>query len=555
MRAFFGEQLVTEYYQDALKQIAGVLRHLPNEGEFRNVDDEQLVDHFLKKALGSSQEGGYELLPLQEINPPGSHSVDHEQTFTLSNNATPIQLIAVKMPLVPFKSNGNALKIRSEQNWPQVTGMEIAASFRWQDDTIEIRARKCDIGRLVRTAEHMIVLINADIELRTPEFRSQVLNLVKERRLRIAQAQADVEAVRRELGIKGDLPAMAPENPATVVVHDLYFDGEILRSRRELVEADDPGSHVLNVGWGYAEQPPGYFSVGGGVIYVRETDRYLRMPKDGKPPYEEAPTSLGHSRYWVREDTARGGTMIILILPDGYTSAGAVPAPIGAKAFHDRVALFWRRDKDTGSLQVTWTLGKLEKSLQHEVERLNAEAFSDLSVTSKITKNIVIERQAPAAEPSSSPVSVFYSYSHKDERYRNKLETHLSLLNRKGLISEWHDRKILAGKEVDDEIDRNLAQAQVVLLLVSADFLASDYCYKKEMTLALKRHDQGTATVIPIIVRPVDWKIAPLRKLKALPKDGNAVIEWRPQDKGWADVATGIREVVEDLIQKGNASR
>src|SRR3712207_4117256 len=92
-------------------------------------------------------------------------------------------------------------------------------------------------------------------------------------------------------------------------------------------------------------------------------------------------------------------------------------------------------------------------------------------------------------------IELFYSYSHEDEELRKKLETHLALLRRQGIISEWHDRKILAGQEWAGEIDEHLNSAQLILLLISADFIASNYCYDKEMTRAMERHEAGEARV------------------------------------------------------------
>src|SRR5260221_9866333 len=95
------------------------------------------------------------------------------------------------------------------------------------------------------------------------------------------------------------------------------------------------------------------------------------------------------------------------------------------------------------------------------------------------------------------PLSVFIAYAHEDELLRQQLETHLSLLHRQGLISEWHDRDILPGAEWAREIDARLETASIILLLISADFLASDYCYELEMQRALERHKRGEARVIP----------------------------------------------------------
>src|SRR5688572_2831891 len=97
----------------------------------------------------------------------------------------------------------------------------------------------------------------------------------------------------------------------------------------------------------------------------------------------------------------------------------------------------------------------------------------------------------------SLPIKVFYSYSHKDEQFRQELEAHLSALKRINIISEWHDRKITAGEEWSNAIDQNLETAQIILLLISADFLNSDYCYEIEMKRAMEKHETKEAIVIP----------------------------------------------------------
>jgi len=146
-------------------------------------------------------------------------------------------------------------------------------------------------------------------------------------------------------------------------------------------------------------------------------------------------------------------------------------------------------------------------------------------------------------------IEVFFSYSHKDTDLRDQLETQLSLLERHGFISSWHNRKISAGKEWAGTIDAHLNTAKVILLLVSADFIASSYCYDIEMKRALERHNSGEALVIPIILRPCDWHYAPFGKLKALPTDGKPIIgrDWHNIDEALYDVAKGIRKAIEEL--------
>jgi hypothetical protein len=156
--------------------------------------------------------------------------------------------------------------------------------------------------------------------------------------------------------------------------------------------------------------------------------------------------------------------------------------------------------------------------------------------------------QPNSSKRQAAPVSLFYSYSHKDESSRNELETHLKLLQRQGLIAPWHDRKIEAGDEWKRTIDENLERADVILLLVSADFIASDYCYEQEMRRALERHENGEARVIPIILDDVNWGRAPFAKLQALPKDGRPVTKWRPKTSAWRNISEGIERVAEEAL-------
>ena len=148
---------------------------------------------------------------------------------------------------------------------------------------------------------------------------------------------------------------------------------------------------------------------------------------------------------------------------------------------------------------------------------------------------------------ASTAVEVFCSYAHEDEAWRQKLETHLSLLKRQGLVSLWHDRLISPGTDWAQAIDIHLETASIILLFVSANFFDSDYCYGIEMQQALKRHEAGEARVIPLLVRPVDWKDAPFAHLQALPTDARPLSIWHDEDEALTDVVVGIRRVLEDL--------
>ena len=146
--------------------------------------------------------------------------------------------------------------------------------------------------------------------------------------------------------------------------------------------------------------------------------------------------------------------------------------------------------------------------------------------------------------------TVFFSYSHKDENLRDELEVHLSGLKRQGVISTWHDRRITAGTGVDPAIDENLNSADVILLLISPDFINSDYCYEREMGRALERQKRGEAKVIPVILRPCDWHDLPFGDLLATPTDGKPVTKWPDRDDAFLDIVQAIKAALKELGQK-----
>lgn len=140
--------------------------------------------------------------------------------------------------------------------------------------------------------------------------------------------------------------------------------------------------------------------------------------------------------------------------------------------------------------------------------------------------------------------TVFFSYSHADEELRDQLEKHLTMLKRQGVIETFHDRRIPAGNEIDSSISAELERADVILLLVSPDFLASAYCYDVEMQRALQRHGLGEARVIPVILRHCDWHSAPFGKLMATPRDGKPARAFPDLDEAFLQVAQAIRHAV-----------
>jgi hypothetical protein len=156
---------------------------------------------------------------------------------------------------------------------------------------------------------------------------------------------------------------------------------------------------------------------------------------------------------------------------------------------------------------------------------------------------------ALAKAPGVKGLSLFVSYAHNDEGVKTELLKHLRPLERMGLIAEWHDRKLKAGEEWDRVISENLRKADIVLLLISVDFINSKYCFDVELEEALKMHEQGHARVIPVLVRKCLWSPMPFAKLQSLPKDGTAVNSWKDADEALTNVADGIRVVAEELME------
>jgi hypothetical protein len=147
--------------------------------------------------------------------------------------------------------------------------------------------------------------------------------------------------------------------------------------------------------------------------------------------------------------------------------------------------------------------------------------------------------EAPAA------LDVFYSYAREDKGLVKNLIASLAVLRRQGIINNFFDCEIVPGQAWDAVIKQQLEGAEIILLCVSADFLNSDYIYDVELKAAMERHQAGTATVIPVILRSADWSQASFAMLQALPSEARAVTSWANQDEALTDVARGVRRAIQ----------
>jgi hypothetical protein len=142
---------------------------------------------------------------------------------------------------------------------------------------------------------------------------------------------------------------------------------------------------------------------------------------------------------------------------------------------------------------------------------------------------------------------LFISYSHADEALLQRLHKHLAHLQRDGSVASWFDRDIRAGQRFDEEIKRELAQADVFLACVSPDYIASNYCFEKELQTALEREARGELAIVPVVFEPCEWRQTELRQFKAVPHDGKAVTEYTNQNIALLDVATELRRLVSSM--------
>jgi hypothetical protein len=147
----------------------------------------------------------------------------------------------------------------------------------------------------------------------------------------------------------------------------------------------------------------------------------------------------------------------------------------------------------------------------------------------------------------NNPVEIFYSYSHKDEILCQELVKQIASLEREGLVTSWHDRLISAGDEWQGQINKHLDSSDIILPLLSSDFISSPYCNDVEVKRAIGRHEAGKARVIPVILRPCHWQIPPFDKFQALPLDAEPITSWSNRDEAFLNITLGIRKTVLEL--------
>lgn len=147
-------------------------------------------------------------------------------------------------------------------------------------------------------------------------------------------------------------------------------------------------------------------------------------------------------------------------------------------------------------------------------------------------------------------MKLFLSYSHQDEELKNQFETHLSQFKRDKLIESWNDRKITPGENWCKEISIHLEDADIIIFLISSDFIASDYCCEIEVKKGIQQHNEGKSILVPIVVRPCNWKDMEIGKFQALPTDLKPIVTWNNKDEGWLNVIFGLKKLINEFKEE-----
>jgi len=143
------------------------------------------------------------------------------------------------------------------------------------------------------------------------------------------------------------------------------------------------------------------------------------------------------------------------------------------------------------------------------------------------------------------PISIFLSYAKEDKPFKDKLLKHLSSMIRRNQIDIWDDEQIAGGQNWKEEIESKLRTAQVAILLVSADFLASDFINDFEIPILLERGKKGEVSIVPMLIRPVYFQGSELSDFKGLPKSGKPISNWQNEDEAWISVVGDLVEIIE----------
>nr|BBH94444.1 hypothetical protein KTA_26430 [Thermogemmatispora argillosa] len=287
------------------------------------------------------------------------------------------------------------------------------------------------------------------------------------------------------------------------------------------------------------------------VLLWGEARPYSRLYSYGYPSWEPNGSSLTfitagpageHNRWITFQDgpVDRGMSGSPLLDKDSGSVCGIIQFSLGLNS-----------DRGGQGLQARVILEQLPALAAEQLaaHRQNRRWLDMLSGTQRQQLARHCPQYVPLLQQSSTALKVFISYSRarQDQKLRQELEKHLSGLRNERLIESYHSGQLSAGRE-QSESQRWLEQADIILLLISPDYIADEQCYNEEMQRAMQRHQAGTARVIPIVLRPTEGLASsPFGKLQALPRNGPAITEWKNKDKAFKEIACELRQVIKEL--------
>jgi hypothetical protein len=277
------------------------------------------------------------------------------------------------------------------------------------------------------------------------------------------------------------------------------------------------------------------------VLLQGGAEPYSKLYSYGYPDIEpQGASTTFDSEGWV------GNQQEILRLKEGQVRPGMSGSPVLNEQRGSICGIVqWTRDRNTdlgGKAMLTKVIFREFAALETQQRQFHQQ---DRRWANCLTRQ---QRWKLGLANATDPIEVFFSYHPKDKKQREKLETHLTIMKRQHLITSWYDQDITAGKENAEEINDHLNAADIILLLISAEFLASEALYENEVERALERREKEGTTVIPILLRSVEgWQEMDFGKLQPLPKDRRPVDQWKNEDEAFTHIAGEIRRVVREL--------
>lgn len=342
---------------------------------------------------------------------------------------------------------------------------------------------------------------------------------------------------------------MAPEfAPAVVTLNSRVANGG-LKGILEYVESERL-PEKLRIRWSVEGQPSDYIAVGGGVAFVYREDVDFQVIPGSE---DAAAIPLGNDRYLWTEGLQFGVSelMFILILPQGYTLTDPSPLPVGTKIFEDRLALYWILRGDQQRTKVEWTIKRLQTDIKSELIRLNNRYLAGQPETSAMiqVEDAARHLQVPAVQAlkidgEKTCTTVFVSYSRRDEKWLKMLRTHLMPLVQAKQIDVWDDTRISPGQQWRSEIRNAVECAKAAVLLISPDFMASEFITNNELPPLLAAAQGRGVKVFPVIVRPC--LLGSLEQFQAVNSPSKPLVDMSQgdRDRTWIRLAEAIGSAI-----------